>query len=584
MFTFTDTFKVTRSLLIFRSLTHERGGESPQKKYFRIIARPFLTKLRSVPTSFVILPANEIVRSKLSKAEVRSTMSNSHLLQKLDDVIQRYQSSSAYSKTSACKLLHFHHTGSVKCAALEELSLAQLSSAGAHWIAQQPSVGTKRIESLIHTFEDLYESYNSPSPSYIENDFSKSQTLTPPFERIAKICDHLEETLSELTRSFPLRVPLEAPPSPPRERSQNVLDQKRDPLQEVLTALREGPHLHTLQQLSLDPFWPSDTKRSSLLCSMTFEEIAKLSPYAIRSLPGVGESKIQILVQALNQAIRECKTATVLQTPLRTFPKSIPPERSERELLHPVPRKAVRSFYDTADQMSPGETALARLLKQMATELHPRSLAVAILHDQYSRHELGKMLGVSGSRISQIVSEIREQVITIAESLPHDILDHWNILLKREAVPSPLLFELFLEKGPTEEQQLRAGRILLDAIGAQHPMFFSEPLVDYWTDDPHKLEEQLSLLLASFPLTGETFHSRMDYLLPGIWTSTQSKEVKKRLVYVESFDFWATDYHMAVQQLLKIHPQPVTTSHIAKTLSISERYARELLKRISSHQ
>lgn len=422
----------------------------------------------------------------------------------------------------------------------ELMTLGQLATNPLDALRDSNQIDRKEIAALVEAFH-LISVCSEHSLSL----------MTKSFSDIEQRATSVERTLQEVLTSIPSFKPsVRVTPA----------DSNVAVLRSALSALKKSPSFEAIKNSFIEQFWDPKASSCSHLSRMTWQEIMATSPSAIFDLPNFGKSRLKYLIQSIERAQTYCQDR----------------EASDSKAYNPV-RDAQNAIAKGLGEIQDCGGSYGMSLANAIRHSSQQALTTAYLSQSIIQRRVGQLIGVTESRVSQLLQECNK---SLAESLSHWAADAVHQIEKSlsdaACADTGVASDLNLNK--LSEDGLCLIRLLIQSLGASNPAFKGTALKDHWTKSPAQFERVMTAIIESLPLNSESVSSRLAQVMPGCQTQSIFAFLSEFAYFLKAKDRWYRTQEDALSELLKNAKEPMSAQEITDVFETGPRQMRYLLQ------
>ena len=424
-------------------------------------------------------------------------------------------------------------------------TLASLATNTSDVLRDQNQVERKEIAALVEALHLVS----------VKSDHSLS-LMRESFSAIEQKADSVQQALQAVLAALP--KPTERHRVPPADA--NVAK-----LRSALGDLRRSAVFDSIKNKTIEGYWDPRASTCSHLAKMTWLQIIETSPSAIFDLPNFGKSRLKHLLASIERAKGKELQATVAEN-------------------NPSPKK-------NSDTIQTAQTAIASAineirgnfgsdaekLSEILCKSNSQALVTAFLSQSTIQRRVGQILGVTESRISQLLQEANKTIVEsfskVAPALLHKFETHFSASACSEKF---LMNELGLSNLSADGICLL--RVVAISLGAKNPVFKGRVLQTHWSKVAQKFESVVSNLITELPLSSEQFAGRIEQELPNCNVTEVLSVIPPSAYFLKSKNYWYKNQEEALYEILKEAREPMSSQDITDIFETGPRQMRYLLQ------
>ena len=420
------------------------------------------------------------------------------------------------------------------------MTLGQLATNASDTLRDTNLIDRKEIAALVEAFHLIS----------VCSDHSLS-LITKSFTDIERSATSVDNALQEVLTMIPSFKPsIRVTPA----------DSNVATLRAALSSLKKSPSFDSIKNSTIEQFWDPKASSCSHLSKMTWQEIIATSPSAIFDLPNFGKSRLKHLLQSIEQAQNYA-------------PNSALPESKASDPVLQAQRAITRGLDEIQKCGGSHGAKLANAIQHSSAQ----ALTTAYLSQSIIQRRVGQIIGVTESRVSQLLQECHRSV---ADNLTQWAPESAHQIEKSlsDAACSDIGMATALSLNNLSEDGLCLIRLIMQSLGASNPIFKGITLKDHWTKSSTNFEKVITAILESLPLNSESVSSRLGQVMPGCQPQSVFTFLSEFAYFLKSKDRWYRTQEDALSELLRNAKEPMSSQEITEVFETGPRQMRYLLQ------
>lgn len=345
-------------------------------------------------------------------------------------------------------------------------------------------------------------------------------------------------------------------------------------LEGAINELKSYQGLAQISDKPLSLYWKHRVVCGPVLSKLTLGNLASLNLKDVLSLGGVGRVRLFGLVDVIKYVTGGGQPQSNGSQP-EVF--THPGLDCEWALLLPQEQKdLVAGVFNRAYSENPNDP-MPRLLKQLSRVIGTDSLVLMWMSSQAYQRKVAERLGVTESRVSQILKQEGERFKSVLQSEMPQLVEEWTRLLNQPAVDEEVLFGHWFDCVEPHETRFQLGRFFLTFCGGRHPQLTACKMENIWCFNPKSLADFAWETIQRFPITDNELNDYLKSIVPDISISALVKAMGRSAVHVADGGIWFSDRKSAVDYILKQAGRPLTRTEIARALGVKASQTKALL-------
>jgi hypothetical protein len=415
-------------------------------------------------------------------------------IRELHSLLLSLEHSPRFELIQGLLLSEFRNSGKITGGSALQLTLGELVAHGALQICGLPSMGGRRIESLIDTLRVFVQQQEVD----VEQESNKKNN-----------------GIESVKVLFPASV--EPKFEPVKKRNTRFISTKvQEEFQEALHKLKNYNQLSKIENAFLKEFWSADDPRAPFEEGLTYRQLLHLDMSALLRKRSLNEQKIKAIINAIEVAIegknnkkekaRERRTSTAWSEVFLDATVLVRSFLREIESLE-KPFKEPKTLLEAAallpDVLSARE-CVAIFLKQDYSDL---------VSAEIMRSTLEEYIKTSNNAHNKITQVLQVEYKSLFET--------WREMLSGPGAYGTSLILPFRshskEIGCTLDWfEHSVLKVLLNAVGAREWSLQGRRVTDFYTLDSNRLFQIFGMLSKSLPKSNTDFHEACDLLMSNL--------------------------------------------------------------------
>lgn len=274
------------------------------------------------------------------------------------------------------------------------------------------------------------------------------------------------------------------------------------------------------------------------------------------------------------------QSATLVLAALRACADDLEGAYSQSTNFVESDNDSLHEFYHTLDRLYRSSSPYAPLARGMLRKLHEAQFSVLLLYREHSLKQTGELLGVSESRVSQVLTQVRKKISSVLSAEMPSLYSAWNERLNQPAADEEALLTSAGEiEADLLESTIDVVRYTLELIGAKNPFYQEARVRGLWCFDDCAFQRVANELTQNVSHTRAEYEALLRARLPSCAPGRLIELFKDSLFYLRRYDrFFDSQREAAIWLLAQTPTVTMSSAQIAAALELPNDRIKHLLR------